>query len=126
MSTIAFTIPILPGKVEAFRSAQRRFAIDRAVEFEASRRRLGITQEQGFLQRTPAGDVAVVVFQVIDPGRMLAGTATSPEPIDVDFRGYLLEVFGLDVMRVNAPPSDQVFDWRQGAPRIGPIEPLRA
>jgi hypothetical protein len=111
MTTIAFTIPILPGKVEAFRSAQRRFAIDRAAEFAASRRRLGITREQGFVQRTPAEDVAVVVFETADPGRMLAGTATSPEPIDVDFRRYLLETFGLDVTRATAPPSEQVFDW---------------
>lgn len=111
MATVAFSIPILPGKAGLFRSAHRRFAVERAAEFGASRQRLGIRKEQGFLQHTPGGDVAVVVFDVIDPARMLASTATSNEPVDVDFRQYLLEAFGLDVTRVTAPPSEQVFEW---------------
>jgi hypothetical protein len=89
--------------------------VDRRTEFEASRRRLGITAERGFLQRTPNGDLAVVVFDVIDPARMLAGTASSTEPLDADFRSYLLDVFGLDLTHVpTTPPSEQVFDWHGG------------
>ncbi len=115
MPVIAFSIPILAGKTEAFRSAHRHFVVDRRTEFEASRRRLGITAERGFLQRTPDGDLAIVVFDVIDPARMLVGTASSTEPLDADFRRHLLEVFGLDLTRApTAPPSEQVFDWDGG------------
>ena len=113
---IAFSIPILEGKTEAFRRAQDRFVTQRRQEFEASRARLGISGEQGFLQHTPHGDLAIVVFEVEDPMRMLSGTASSTAPIDTDFRQYLLEVFGLDL--ANAPaeaPSEQVFHWRQSA-----------
>jgi hypothetical protein len=110
--TIAFSIPIAAGKTEAFRAAHRRFVVERRAEFEASRARLGVTAERGFLQRTPHGDVAVIVFDVHDPAWMLAGTASSMEPIDVDFRRYLLEAFGLDVTSGAAgPPSEAVFEW---------------
>jgi len=111
MTTIAFSIPILPEKTESFRSAHRRFAVERRPEFEASRRRLGVRAERGFLQRTPAGDVAVVVFEVDDPAAFFTGTATSTDPIDGDFRAYLLDAFGLDVTRAAGPPSEQVFEW---------------
>jgi hypothetical protein len=113
MPTIAFTMPILPGKTDAFRSAHRRFAVERRAEFETSRRRLGITAERGFLQRTAQGDLAIVVFDVADPARMFGGTASSTEPLDADFRRYLFDVFGLDLTRAPAEaPSEQVFDWR--------------
>jgi hypothetical protein len=112
MPVIAFSIPILAGKTEAFRAAHRRFVVNRRTEFEASRRRLGVTAERGFLQRTPQGDVAVVVFDVVEPAGMLAATASSAEPLDVDFRLYLLEVFGLDLTQSPpTPPSEPVFEW---------------
>jgi len=112
MPVVAFSIPILAGKTEAFRAAHRRFVVDRRTEFEASRRRLGVTAERGFVQRTPNGDLAIVVFDLIDPARMLAGTASSTEQLDADFRRYLLDVFGLDLTQApTVQPSEQVFDW---------------
>ena len=114
MHTIAFAIPIALDKTELFRSAYGRFVRDRRAEFEESRSRLGITSERGFLQHTPTGNVAIVVFEVVDPARMLAGTATSSEPIDVEFRRYLLEAFGLDLARGTVPAlPEEVFCWRR-------------
>ena len=115
MATIAFSLPIIPGKTTAFRAAHRRFAVERRSEFEASRRRLGVTAERGYLQHTPGGDLAVVVFEVSDPVRLFTETAGSVWPIDVEFRGYLLEVFGLDATAGPAAlPSEQVFEWVAG------------
>ena len=120
MPMIAFSIPIAAGKSGVFLAAQGRFAIDRRAEFEASRRRLGIVAERGFLQHTPSGDLAIVVFDVADPARMFAGTASSTESIDVDFREYLLDVFGLDVTRAPAAaPSELVFEWRMDESATG-------
>ena len=113
MPTIVFSLPIAAGQTEAFRTAHRRFAVDRRPEFEASRRRLGVTAERGFLQHMPAGDLAIVLFEVEDPARMFAGVGGSDEPLDADFRAYLLQVFGLDVTRPPpSPPAEAVFDWR--------------
>jgi hypothetical protein len=116
MPTIAFCVPISSGKTDVFRAAQRRFVVERRPEFQASRRRLGITAERGYLQQSPAGDLAVVVIDVADPLRFFTGAATSTEPLDVDFRSYLSSVFGLDLTRgPAAPPSEQVFDWTSDA-----------
>lgn len=113
MPTIVFSIPIAAEKTALFSKAHTLFVIERREEFEASRHRLGITAEQGFLQRTPNGDVAIVVFDVADPTRMLAGIATSSEPIDVDFRQYLQDVFGLDLTHGPIPEvPEQVFCWQ--------------
>jgi hypothetical protein len=111
--TIAFALPVLPGKTEPFRNAHARFAVDRRPEFEASRQRLGVLVERGFLQHTPMGDLAIVVLEVSDPARMLSGMASSPAPLDADFRAYLRDVFGIDAGRPpEGPPSELVFDWR--------------
>ena len=93
---IAFSMPILASMTEVFRSAHRAFAVDCRAEFEASRRRLGVTAERGFLQRTPNGDLAVVVFEVSDPTCLSTSAASSTAQLDADFRSYLLDVFGLD------------------------------
>lgn len=111
MPTIAFSIPILPGQTTAFRSAHQRFAIERSTDFSASRRRLGVRRELGFLQKTPGGDVAVVVFDVEDVERFFVGSATSQESIDTDFRAYLLDTFGLDLTQP-APLPELVFDFQ--------------
>jgi hypothetical protein len=110
-TTLAFAIPIVPGRTDDFRSAHRRFALERRMEFEASRQELGVLAEYGFLQHTPAGDLAVVVFEVEDPSRFLTGMATSANALDVDFRSYLRETFGLDVTQPSSPPSESVFQW---------------
>jgi hypothetical protein len=112
MTTIAFSLPIAPGEAQSFRTAHQRFVLERRQEFEASRLRLGIHSERGFLQRTPTGDLAIVIFEVDDPGRMFAGLASSDEPLDADFRAYLRQTFGLDVTRPPpSPPAEPVFDW---------------
>lgn len=111
MPVVALAIPILPGKTDLFRGACQRFAVDRGEAFAASRRRHGVVAERGFLQQTPSGDLAVVVFDVDDPARMLRGMATSDDALDVQFRAYLREAFGVDLASGAGPASEQVFEW---------------
>jgi hypothetical protein len=113
MPTIVMSLSIAPGQTEAFRTAHQRFAVQRRSEFEASRRRLGVHIERGFLQRSSAGDFAIVIFEVDDPARLFAGVANSDDPLDADFRAYLGEVFGVDVTQpTSSGPAEPVFEWR--------------
>ena len=113
MPTIVLSLPIVPGETETFRNAHRRFVGGRRSEFEESRRRLGVRSERGFLQHTPTGDLAIVIFEVDDAPRMFAGVGSSDAPVDADFRAYLLQVFGLDLTRPPpSPPAEPVFDWK--------------
>jgi hypothetical protein len=112
MPMIVLSLPIAPGETETFRGAHQQFVVDRRLEFEESRRRLGVRSEHGFLQRALSGDVAIVVFEVDDPARMFALVAGSDAPLDVEFRAYLRQVFGLDASRPPPSPTEPVFDWR--------------
>lgn len=112
-TTIAFALPIMPHKTDEFRAAHATFVVRRRAEFEESRRRLGVHAERAFLQSTPTGELAVIVFEVDSPERLFGGIAGSAAPIDVDFRSYLREAFGVDVTRApTEAPSELIFEWQ--------------
>ena len=110
--TIAFTVPLLPGKTETDRREMRScWSGERAADHAESRRRLGITRDAIWIQSGPDGDRAVVYMEADDIERMFAGLATSDEPFDRWFREHVLDVHGLDV-REGFPPPEQVLDYR--------------
>jgi len=110
-STIAFAIPLLPGKTDTDRSAMSSCQRDdRADAHAASRRRHGITRESVWIQATPAGDLALVLLEAPDLGAALTGIATSEEPFDVWFREHVREVHGIDLEGgISAP--EQILDY---------------
>lgn len=112
MQTIAFAAPILPGKTDADRDALASCAHgDRRADFEASRKRAGITRESVWIQNTPGGDVAVVVIEAPDVQAAMGAVGTSQEPFDSWFREHIKDVHGMDVAE-GFPPPEQVLDFR--------------
>jgi hypothetical protein len=77
MASMAFAIPLTPDKTEAWRRWSEELAGPRRAEYEASRRRLGLTVERAYLQRTPQGDLNVVYLEADDLERVFAGRAAS-------------------------------------------------
>lgn len=115
MQTIGFVAPLLPGKTETDRAAMIScWKGDRSGDYQASRKRLGITRESVYIQPTPAGDVAVVYWEADDIETAFKGIATSEEPFDKWFRDHLLEVHGLRA-EDGFPPPEQVMDYRANA-----------
>jgi hypothetical protein len=115
MQSIAFVVPVLPGKTETDRAAmiscwrgERREAHARA------RRRLGISREAVFIQPTPDGDVAVVYMESDDLDTALKGVATSDDAFDVWFREHVKDVHGVD-LAAGFPPPEQIMDFSAGA-----------
>lgn len=76
----------------------------------ASRERLGIRREAAWLQRTPAGDIAVVYVQAADLLSVSEGFGSSSDPFDAWFRDAIWEVHGIDLSAPACPP-DQVVDY---------------
>lgn len=113
MASLAMTLPLLPGKTEEWKRWVQEMAGARLSDFQASRKRLGITREESFLQQTPRGDMAILYIEAEDIARAFQGLATSQDPFDVLFRQKTQEFFGLDLAQ---PPSGPlpatVFDWR--------------
>ena len=109
---IAFAIPVLPGKTDTDRSAMRScWKGDRRTAYEASRKRLGITREAVWIQKTSDGDVAVVYLEADDLQRTFDGMAASDDSFDRWFREYCLDAHGHD-LKAGFPPPEQALDFR--------------
>jgi len=82
-------------------------------EYEASRKRLGISREVAYLQQTPQGDMAVVYFEVQDIPSVFEGFGRSQEPFDVWFREQVKEIHGIDFSEpLPGPLPEAIVDWR--------------
>jgi len=115
MASLAMALPLLPGRTEAWKHWVQEMGGARLSEFQASRKRLGITGEASFLQQTPQGDMAILYIEAAVIAQALQGLATSQEPFDVLFRQQTQEFFGFDLAQPpSGPPSERVFDWRAG------------
>ena len=113
MASLAMTLPLLPGKTEEWKRWVQEMAGARLSEFQTSRKRLGITREESFLQQTPQGDIAILYIEAEDIARAFQGLATSQDPFDVLFRQKTQEFFGFDLAQPpSGPLPTTVFDWR--------------
>ena len=105
-------LPILPGKLDAWRRFIAALQGSRQEEYTTSRR-LGITTERAYYQPTPHGDLAVVYVEADDVARVVQGLATSQAPFDVWFRAQVLDVHGWDMTQpLPGPVAEPVVDWQ--------------
>lgn len=112
METILLTLPIVPGKQEAWRRFCQELQGARRTEFEASRRRLGITEEVVWLAHDTTGETAVLLLSAADPERALAGLAVSHTPFDRWFRRQVRNLHGVDLSQpVRSLYSERVLVW---------------
>lgn len=111
MASYAFMNPVLPGKVEAWKSLIREMTGPRKKDLEESRKRAGLTKERVWLQRTPHGDFAVVYWEAKDIGKVFESFMTSAQPFDKWFRDAVL--VGVHGMNFSQPPpmNEPVLDF---------------
>jgi hypothetical protein len=115
MAAFAFTLPILPGQEETVRRMGE--AVSGSGEFreeyEASRKRLGISEERVWVQRTPIGYAIVVYWETEDPQRTFREMADSQEEFDRHFR-RLIETAAPAVDFDQKQPlfNDLLFEWQ--------------
>src|SRR5437588_5343636 len=106
----AFAVPILPGKTDDWLRFMDEVTA-RLEDHQQAHGRLGGRGETVFLQRTPRGDMVVVVLETDDPQAFFQGIAGSQEPYDQWFRSKLTELHGIDF---DQPPplNEQKLSWR--------------
>jgi len=97
VAAIAFVLPILPGRQEAWRRFCQVLLGSRLCEYEESRQRLSITEELVWLAQTLQGEMAIVYLEAERPERVLPQLAASDLPFDLWFRKQLLELHCLDL-----------------------------
>ncbi len=110
MASYGFVTPVKPGKLEAWKGYIGELKGARKKDLEASRKKIGLSKEEVWLQKTPMGDFAVVHFECSDPGKVLQHFMTSKEPFDVWFREKILvEVHGLDPKGPPPALNEKIF-----------------
>jgi hypothetical protein len=99
LSEAAIAVPIAPGKTAAWQAALEELLGPRYAEYEASRRRFGLTSQTTFLQQTPMGDFAVIHLTGPDVHASFHAMSSSQDRWDVKWRELTLNLHGVDFAR---------------------------
>jgi Family of unknown function (DUF6176) len=111
---LAFAAPVLPGQTEAGRAWAREAFQARREELTESRRALGQTREEVFLNTTPEGDVVVIYLEGEDPVRANRQFAASGAPYDRWFKDSLKELLPPFIdFDQPVPANETLWDWSQ-------------
>lgn len=127
MTGIVLTLPIVAGKVEAWRRFCQELSGSRLQTYISSRRRLGITYERLALVETPYGATAVTTLEAPNISRAISQMAGSEQPFDRWYRARLQELHGVTLASYERfalpapPPHDQemLFEWALSASSNG-------
>ena len=112
MAVIAMAIPLLPGKMAEWRTVVAELNGPRRAEFDAARRRQGVTRQRNWLQSTPQGDLEILYMETDDPAQTFQRIATSEEPFDRWSRAFVLEYYGVDLSQpMTGPAPELILDW---------------
>ncbi len=95
--------PVLPGKMDAWKTFIAQMNGPRKEEYAASRKAAGMTQESVFVQKTPHGDFAVVYIEAADPKAAFESFQKGATPADKDFIALLKDVHGIDLTQPMPP-----------------------
>ncbi len=114
MATMAFAMPIIPGKEQADRENIEMLARPGAEHdaYVASRRAKGFTREAVWHQKTPNGTMAIVVIEADDVEAAMGQLAMSDDPADVQFRQQVKDVHGFDLASDEPPEIALIADMR--------------
>jgi hypothetical protein len=99
---VCLAVPILAEKSNDARSFMKELESSRKAEYDASERRIGITEEAWFLAPLPTGDHLIAYIESEDFMKALEMFVSSQDSFDLWFKRRLADSTGLDL---NQPPS---------------------
>ena len=101
MAVNAMALPILPGKLEAWRQYNSQINGPRRSEFEDMMRRHGFTRWLVWRQQTPQGDLLIVFQEIKGQEITRESIRASDHAFDIWFKEQIKGITGLDL---NQPP----------------------
>jgi hypothetical protein len=115
MASLAFAVPILPGKTEDWKRLARELAGPRRAEYEAMVREQGGGVQRLYLQQTPQGDLVIAYLESDDVGEVLGRFGQSQSPFAQWLRQQLMAIHGVDFSQpLPGPVAEQYVDLRVG------------
>jgi hypothetical protein len=113
VAVLAFALPILSGKQEAWRRFCQELLESRYCEYEESRRRLGITREVTWFAQTAREELAIVYLEAEQFDQVFPALATSGLPFDDWLRQQLLELHGFEVAKgPRGLACELIYSWQ--------------
>ncbi len=114
MTAFAFALPILPDQADLVRSVAETVSASGELRdgYEESRKRLGISEERVWIQRTPIGASIIIYWETKDPQRMLREMANLQDEVDQKFRNLVENAAPAKNLSKENPPSNELlFEW---------------
>ena len=71
MKSFTMCFPILPGKMDAWKSFSQELGHGRKVEFDAMMKRCGVSRSRAWVQKTAQGEVSFELHEGSSPDRMI-------------------------------------------------------
>jgi hypothetical protein len=113
---VAMAVPLLPNKVEAWKSWVRECSTTRSKEFGSFNERMELTLHRAWLSQGPLGPLVIVVSDGPGARTMLQKLASSEEPFDRWFRAKITELHGIDFSKpATGMASEILLDWQSPA-----------
>ena len=116
MAVFAFALPILPGQENLVMSIGEAVSGSGELRerYEESRKRLGISEEKVWIQRTPIGQSIIVYWETEDPQRTLREMASAQDEVDKKFRQVVENAApAIDLSKENPLSNELLFEWQQ-------------
>jgi len=114
MIAYAFDLPILSGKLQAFKRLMAEASGPQKKEHHESRRHLGITREMVWLQQMPFGDMAIVYWESDHPMHAFKALGSSNLPYDRWFVQQIKDISGIDLTKpLPERPNELVYTWQE-------------
>ena len=115
MECITWFAPILPGKLDEWKSIIEEIQGPRKEEHRRSRERMGLTREVVSHMPTPQGDFVCLFHESEDLAASFQSVADSDDPHDQWFREKIQEVHGITLDMLKGPlPASLAFDYKAG------------
>jgi hypothetical protein len=112
VAVIAFALPVLPGQEGLVRNLGEDVTGDLREKYDESRKRLGISEEKVWIQRTPIGQSIVVYWETEDPQRTLREIASAQDEVDQRFRQLVEDAApAIDLSQENPLSNELLFEW---------------
>jgi predicted ester cyclase len=124
--SVVRTVPLRNGKPSAWRRLTAELRGPRRREYEASRRRLGITHEVFRIDPRPDRDHVIVHFETVDPERTRKRWTESKHPFDQWLREQILDIHGEDPWAGPATSYESAGLTWTAPPRLIPDRPDEA
>ena len=109
-SLIAIALPILPGKIEIWKTKMlERMLVDNKKDADAIRHAAGV-RERLYLQKVPEGHIVILTFEGINPEAGYSQIIRNSPP---EFAEAVLEIHGLDVNATQPTSPKLVYNSRE-------------